>query len=365
METRDLIMRNIEAAQYIYAAKKNFIERNGITSESHSKILIGHFSDMHGDIERFENCLKYFEYFNADFAIHTGDCVKWDMRDNSSFIAEADKTSKVPLYNCIGNHETFEGDKRPTNEELHERILSTQKNMKCPDNRGYYYVDFDKYKFRLIVINNYDYDEEGAENNREAYVMLQPQCDWLIKTLKDAAEMEYAVVIASHECDIPIPPGSNDYGFCQRCKPHPWGLPRKHEHIVADIVDAFKHGKEIKLDFEWASVGSKIFVDDKFDKKGEFVCYLNGHLHGDYVGFLPEFSDQLSIGMPCSGCEPPNYHNIGEETSDLTRIPGTVTEDVVNFYTIDREKKTISIVRIGAAVNDELKPRRALQLKYE
>ena len=49
----------------------------------------------------------------------------------------------------------------------------------------------------------------------------------------------------------------------------------------------------------------------------------------------------------------------------LPRIPGTVSEDAVNFYVIDREKKTLSIVRVGASVNDLMETRRVLVIPYE
>jgi hypothetical protein len=69
--------------------------------------------------------------------------------------------------------------------------------------------------------------------------------------------------------------------------------------------------------------------------------------------------------MTCSGCFPPNYHNIGDECSDLPRIPGTISEDAVNFYVIDRENKKISIIRVGATVNDLMEKRVVLTLPYE
>ncbi len=368
-KTEELIMRNIESAQHIYAAKKNFLMRNGVLSESDSKILIGHISDIHGDLKRYKNAIKYLNYFDVDFSVHTGDVITWDMRDSYKFFEDGSHLLNAPIYNCIGNHETFKGQEKPSNEVLHKWLFpnsfSFSETINSPNGRGYYYADCEDKKIRLIVVNDYDFDEENTGSLREAYTIGQTQCDWLIKTLKEAAELEYGVIIASHESDIPIPPGSNDYGFCQRCEPYPWGLPKTHEHIIADIVDAFKHAKELKLNLKWEKTGVEVLIDDKFDKKGEFICYLNGHRHGDYVGYLPGFSDQLSIGMPCSGCFPEGYHNIGEETSDLPRIPDTVTEDCVNFYTIDREQKTITIVRIGACVNDEMKVRRSVKLKYE
>ena len=49
----------------------------------------------------------------------------------------------------------------------------------------------------------------------------------------------------------------------------------------------------------------------------------------------------------------------------MPRIPGTISEDAVNFCVIDREKKTVSIVRIGASVNDLMELRRVLVIPYE
>ena len=67
MEKKDVILRNSRSEQYLCSAKKNFIEENGILSESHSKTVICHFSDLHGDWKRFEN-FNIFEINEALFA---------------------------------------------------------------------------------------------------------------------------------------------------------------------------------------------------------------------------------------------------------------------------------------------------------
>ncbi len=361
----ELVLRNSESAQYLYAAKKNFIMKDGFTSESHSKTVIGHFSDIHGDIKRFGSCLYLFEYFGAAFAVHTGDTAVWDMRDDCSFFAEAAKTSKVPLYNCLGNHDTFAGLTPIKNSELHRELLSPLAGISQIEGQGYYYADFPEHKIRLVVLNNYDLDTTPDWRKRGVYEIHKEQCLWLIDTLKDAATNELSVIIASHESDREIKAGANDYGFCQRYSPRPWGQPKPHEHsIITDIIDAFKHGKEININVKWSESGQTVIISDRFDECGDFLFYINGHTHGDHVGYLDTYPDQLSLGMPCSGCFPEGYHNIGEELSDLPRIPDTISEDCVNFYVLDREKRTVSIVRFGACITDELKVRRALTLKY-
>ena len=62
----EVVLRNSEAEQYICAARKNFKLENAL-SESTSKMLICHFSDIHGDIDRFQNIMDLIEYYKPDF----------------------------------------------------------------------------------------------------------------------------------------------------------------------------------------------------------------------------------------------------------------------------------------------------------
>lgn len=365
-----VVLRNSEAEQYICAARKNFILDN-VLSESTSKMLICHFSDIHGDIERFQNIMELIEYYKPDFAIHTGDMVVWNSAESTDYFYEKIKKSDVPIYNTIGNHETFgKGGLQVggsyTNEYLHNRYISPLKNIHCDSTDGWYYTDFDSHKLRLIALNPYEYfcDDYSKRDKRS---FSQKQCDWLISALDDAADKEYAVIIASHEMAEEIEPAANDFGFCQRFNAFPWGkpAPRAKNYIIEDIVEAFRLGKALKAEYVCDLSGEKISIDCNFKHKGEFICYLTGHRHADFAGYLENHPGQLSITVTCAGCFPPDYHNIGDEISDLPRIPGTVSEDALNFYVIDRKKKTLSIVRVGASVNDLMQTRRFLVLPYE
>lgn len=357
-----VILRNIRSQQYLLAAKKNFIQKDGFLSESYSKTVVCHFSDLHADWKCYENILDMINYYKPNFAVHTGDLVCWHSNEDTDIFYKKINNCNIPIYNCIGNHETIFGEKTLSNEYLHERYIKPLKNI-CTTGNGYYYVDFNDIKIRMIVLNNYENDT--CKNFKErTYEILQQQADWLVGVLKDSEKLELGVIIASHECDEPIAPASNKKGFCQRFEPHPWGPPEKqHCHIVADIINAFKKGE--KLDQSYI-VNSRKCVDIHccFEKQSEFICYLNGHRHGDYVGYLPSYPDQLSLSMTCSGCFPEGYHNIGDELSDLPRIPGTVSEDAVNFYVLDRENRTITVVRMGATVNDLLEERIVAKYNY-
>ena len=345
----DIIARNSRAEQYICAARKNFIERSApdCLSESTSRMLIGHFTDLHGDVRRFRNALTFFEHFQPDFAIHTGDLVAWNTEDDSDYFFEGIKDFPVPIFNCIGNHDTFSDNGPKKREELYDRFIKPLKGIRVKEGKCYYYVDFQTKKIRLIVLNDYDNEEN------DCCAILQEQCDWLIGVLKEAADIGYGVIIAAHDSeeDVDAPVGKGS--FCQRYSVSPWKKALPKPLLVPDIVDAFRNAKKLKKSYEWwYACTRKVDVDCSFKKKGEFICYLCGHRHSDWIGYLKSYPDQLSMTMTCSGCFPPDYHNIGEEMSDLPRIPGTVTEDAINFYVIDRKKRTVTVVRVGACIND-------------
>lgn len=360
----EVILRNSRAEQYLCAAKKNFIEENGHLSESHTKTVICHFSDLHADWKRLDNILELAERYRPAFAIHTGDLVCWDLRDDTSPFFEKIRTSSTPIYNCLGNHDTFMGEVVIKNEVLHERFIKPLPGI-TTTGKGYYYVDLPEHNIRLIALN--DYENDSVDHfSKKKYELLDEQCAWLCDVLAESAEKGLGVIIASHECDEPITPGANSFGFCQRTEPYPWSIPKPRESfIIADIVDAFRNGKSICREYTQSASGSIVHINCEFKKKGEFICYMNGHRHGDYIGYLETHPDQLSLGMSCSGCFPEGYHNIGEEVSDLARIPGTVSEDLINYYVLDREKKTITVVRFGAYVTDELNERLAARYKYD
>ena len=132
----EIIRRNYEAAQYVYAARKNFILED-VISESDSKILIGHISDIHSDIKRFGNALELFDYFKPEFVIHTGDCVKWDTRDEFEFLFTKTNDKNYKFFNCIGNHDTFTGIESLPVEWTHDNLIKPLKEIHGDSGRVY------------------------------------------------------------------------------------------------------------------------------------------------------------------------------------------------------------------------------------
>ena len=382
---KDVVIRNVLAEQYICGARKTFRSEIFQESDSDSKMLIGHISDIHGDVIRLSNAMDLFNHYAPEFVVCTGDNVYWNMSEDFHYIANTFSQSSIPAYICIGNHDTFmdkpsttlprhecgvllrNEDGIPlTNDYLHQVFVEEMKNVEGDaDKAGYFYVDFEKRGVRLIVLNDYEYYHENCKV-RNKYTILERQANWLIEVLKDAAQKEYGVIIADHEGPGKIKMG--EHKFCQRVEPFPWGKPKLDTPCVdmlCDIVNAYKHAETLCCSYHFETSNQTVTVNCTFEKPGEFIAYLSGHRHGDYVGFLEKYPDQLSLNMPCSCCDLSHYQNtMGETASDLPRIPGTVSEDCINFYVIDREKKQITIVRVGAFINDTLDQRLFERINY-
>lgn len=382
---KDVVIRNILAEQYICAAKKTFNYEVGVHSDSKSKMLIGHITDMHSDVERFNNAMDLFEHYKPDCVVHTGDNTYWNMSEDFHFMPLAFAESDIPAYICVGNHDTFmdapntilprhecgvllrnENGVPLTNEYIHQAYVEDMKNIKGDEDKcGYFYVDFEEKGIRLIVLNDYEFFCEDVKV-RNKYAILEKQLSWFINVLMDAAKKDLGVIVADHEGPGEIEMGKNK--FCQRAVSRPWGIPKilnPNTDVICDIIDAFKHGKALENEYYYQISGQKVKVSCKFEKNGEFIAYLSGHQHADYVGYLKKYPDQLSLRMAISGCNLTTYQNeLGETCSDLPRIPGTVSEDCINFYVIDRKNKEITIVRAGACVNDQLEQRLFERFKY-
>lgn len=385
MTMKDVILRNTLAEQYICAARKTFRTEVFAKGDSNSKMLIGHISDIHSDHVCLQNAMDLFEYYKPECVVSTGDNVYWNMSEDHHYIANAFSQSDIPAYICVGNHDTFmdkpstilprhecgvllrnENGVPLTNEYLHQIYVEEMKNVKGDEDKaGYFYVDFENRGVRLIVLNDYEYYHENCKI-RNKYAILEKQVNWLIGVLKDAADKNYGVLIADHEGPGKIKMGGNK--FCQREVNFPFGVPKlknPNTDLICDIVDAFKHAKKLEQTYHYVISDQTVSVNCAFEKPGEFIAYLSGHEHGDLTGYLEKYPDQLSINMPASCCDLPFYqNNVGETSSDLPRIPGTVSEDCINFYIIDREKKEITIVRAGACVTDQLEQRLFERLSY-
>lgn len=321
------------------ATKKSYYDGTGTTfGNNHNNFTLAHITDIHADVFRYGNFRQFVDDHTdiINVAICTGDLV--DNQTDEQWDAVNGVEGTKEILQVVGNHDRGHqaGDTLLTDEELVAKFgITTNTGMM------YYYRDFGDY--RVIVLNQFEADV------RSEYKYSEDELTWLLSTLDNSITANKHVIIACHIADtFPV---SNNTGFYQRYNRWLNNYPPMQSGIEA-VIDAFKRGTSV------AATVSGISVNHTFSASGDFLCWICGHYHGDYIGYSQTYSDQLYLMGNCGVCTSPFKGNMGETNSDLARISGTPTEDCFNVYSFDLANRLVKVARIGANVNDMMTERK-------
>ena len=234
---------------------------------------------------------------------------------------QAYSTFPIPEYyiESITTEETFK----------HYFEKSTKnKNIVFSPTKNYCYLDSPTHKMRYIALNTHvkpteELDERGVGvfwAFREAGIM-QEQFDWLINEALNVPDSSWTVAVSVHEPEF------------------------DNMDILLGIFDAFrKHTTfEKKVTREDKPYFSVDVSADFSGKGGDFAIIVCGHLHSD--------EDEKKNGILITTTANDSLHN--SENFKFKHIKGTVTEQVIDFFTIDKENHKILVTRIGAGENRE------------
>lgn len=328
-----------EDVRRMVATKKSYYDGTGTAfGNNHNNFTLAHITDIHADVFRYGN-FRQFVDDHADLinvAVCTGDLV--DKQDDEQWDAVNGVEGTKEVLQVVGNHDRGHqaGDTLLTDEELVAKFGITTNTGKM-----YYYRDFGDY--RIIVLNQFEADV------RNEYKYSEDEITWLLSTLDNSIASGKHVIIACHMADtFPV---SNNTGFYQRYNRWLNNYPPMQSGIEA-VIDAFKRGASV------TATVSGISISHTFSASGDFLCWICGHYHGDYIGYSETYSDQLYLMGNCGACTSPFKGNIGETNSDLARISGTPTEDCFNIYSFDLANRLVKVARIGANVNDRMTERK-------
>lgn len=299
-----------------------------------------HFSDIHGD----ELCLKNIQIVkneiqdHIDDAICTGDLVQ---RNWSSSFDFWNRGSDGSILVCIGNHdvilaEAAEYSLQPPEVEIYNRYIAAYiknwgANVSHTNTNLYYYKDYPVKKFRLIVLNAmYSDERKVAEQNV-----------WLSNVLTDANGKDYSVIIAEHYYPDEAQKINCTFSSLTR---FPAGTMQAHfQNRITDYQS---------------------IVQNFIEAGGDFVCYLCGHRHADYIAYTNDYKKQTFIGVGGALC----YENLNISEYDIggdaRRISGEKSMDCFNVISFDRNAHYIKIVRIGCDRDLYMRHRGTLVLDY-
>lgn len=252
---------------------------------------------------------------------------------------------------AIGNHDPVYGvsdyyDSNLSNGEINHYYhgIDREKDLQIyGDEKGYFYRDISKDKMRYIMLDMIYYDSQidtdgivtGA-NKMYYYKFGAVQLNWLADVLANTPE-GYGVVVCSHMSpvalselqtlssdwagDVPV-----DYLQARKiCSAYASKIGYVFNGSIAE--DLVPETYDINVDFTNA--------------KGDFVCWIGGHTHKDYILALDGIqiigtaNDSKAVSSNASAYAP-------------SKTAGTNTEQIIDFFCIDKTNQTVKVVRLGA-----------------
>ena len=279
------------------------------------------FSDIHSDKVQFKRIMQFYERYKTyiNGVLCTGDMVFDSLKDDYSYLGNDLKK----LMMTLGNHDiarTAWNDQTVTAQEDYDIFIKPFAEAGLVDNftpnKCYWYKDYPTQKLRLIGLDALHWDE--AQKN------------WLETALNDAKNKGYSVVCANHF-----------FG----------GRNRTHIECAFDNVQKLSEG-DASINAEAPATIQKFI-----DKGGDFVCWLSGHTHRDYVYYLTDYPKQMGFTIDCATCS--------NGVTDEERENGTKSQDCFNLIAFDTTRKLVKIARIGSDRDSLLRKKDTFCINYQ
>ncbi len=285
-------------------------------------LLLAHFSDVHGNGTQMARMMEWLDDYadHVDDILHTGDAVEKDVHSGMDFWNGVSGSERI--LNIVGNHDTHDGNQFGglTQKEVYDYLFApyianwgvTQPEGAAAMGHCYWYKDYPAKKVRLIALD--------CMNHTVA------QLEWLRTTLVGAADRGLSVAIAYH-CGPSAHYRRVDccfMGFAITNTMHgayPW-------EAAVSMVDEFKRGS---LEGQTA--------------QGDFICWLVGHSHKDFVFWVND--SQLVVGIDCMQYTANNRDHV------LSREDKS--QDLFNLVAFDTYRRTVKLLRVGNDVDYQLR----------
>ncbi len=277
-------------------------------------------------------------YIGGDIVCGSGVCPKSSLIRELREFGESFSIIETHLLRVLGNHDgAFSTFPIPeyyieslTEEEINEVYFKTNAKYEARVFGGdgsYFYDDDEKAKTRFITLNTHkktteDKDERGIGVFRSFWNagIMKEQFDWLCNALLTLPE-GFTVVLSTHEPDF------ENIGF------------------LTDVLSAFNRHDVFKGSFESKEKPHyNLSADLDFrGVTGSFAVWVTGHTHYDSV--------EMKNGVLVTTTVNDSMHN--SASSPFHHEKGTVTEQAIDVFTINKSKRKIYVTRIGAGYDRE------------
>ena len=362
METPNVVNRNNENLDRYFSAKDTLSAASHGNKDTYPVLM--HISDTHGDYLRAENAFEIADFLRADALCITGDIVSNRPIDGAKWLHDMISNHNVLPAICTGNHDV--DDASYTDTMVYDYLFAPSADrLGNTTGTTYYYKDIADKAIRIIVTDVYQYGATTRSNTH----MSSEQLVYIANALK-TTPAGYGVVILAHTPCVDVAGLYNEeYGeFFQQLRMY------GHTHYditgapIYDIVDAFIGRTAINKTYTQTGTPSSISVSADFSNVNsgvEFIAHLTGHIHEDTVCYLPTTHKQLMLNICCATAMTggASYPYLSDDC-DISKSPITKSQDAINAYIIDRENKSVKIVRIGGNTTYKMERREWMVIPY-
>ena len=192
------------------------------------------------------------------------------------------------------------------------------------ENLCYYYKDYATAKTRVIVLDCLHYDST--------------QESWFASALNDAKTNNMRVIAVAH---YPAQTGLDGFDCTFN------SLTRTIAPVETPAAGSY---------MDRMPESAFTVIDNFISGNGEFVCWLVGHTHDDFIGTVKQHSDQIQIII--------SNGNTDNRYSDCARTTRTKSEDLFNVFTVDGNAKLIKLIRVGSTMDKFMRKRETLCVNY-
>lgn len=338
---------------------------NKIDGKRYERFKIVHISDSHlspwspsNNHELPINLIQSVRFANQpelriNALVSTGDFISHEKKEKAkeclrSFINHLYHENHIPTFLCVGNHDSNAGEdlgdtflyRNEIKALLFDRI---RKDMRNETAGNYYYADVPDPRggtIRFIALDMLD-QPSNRYNTLQYACFSQAQIDWLTRTaLVQGMTDKHSVIVLTH---YPFQQHNDSY-LCDGDYLHDWNM-------IPEIIEAFRTHTSLEKTYSNHLEGTPIQVKADFrEGKGEFICYLGGHIHCnayfDVKGLSNENAELPSQKMILCTNQAPS--EIGTVYNRVERKEDSLSSNSFCIYAVDTKEKKIYITYFGA-----------------
>lgn len=317
----------------------------------YTPLCLLHFSDLHGDITNLQRIMRWRNEYSTyiDDILNTGDTTQDNINTDAQLttLTQYFEAGGENILLSIGNHDATSNTSNKAYggvKDMHDIYdiftskMSNSLGIVQPENaaeKGYnfYYKDYidrgGAAGIRLVVLDECIqanlvrdfYPDKTASDYTiriaEAQEYEDTQLQWFKSALQIALNNGMGVVVAGH-FGRHITPFLTDSGFVNAAK-------------------TLSTDKYVTIPEQYLQA-----VDEKIDDGLEFICWMGGHSHEDYLGYVEAYPRQALMCVTTASKRRDSY-----QSGEPSRIEGTKTQDAFNIVSFDTYYHKIRMLRVG------------------